>query len=204
MACPNVNLKSWKDLVKNVGEDMAYYLWDKYEGEVPSEELLSGRSILYGLEEDNPAQLEFNMNTINAVSSFLKEIGIEQSLVPEILSPEGNVKEGALAAANFIKGTVDILDEVNKRPAAWNKIPEEAAHFWYRLLKEDSPLKQALWEAHETSLKANELYEGDYGKLEGVNKAEDLTEEAIGQLIAESIKRIEEKNASPEDYSFLK
>jgi len=31
-----------------------------------------------------------------------------------------------------------------------------------------------------------------------------IREEAIGQLIAESIKRIEEKNGAPADYSFLK
>ena len=223
MACPNVNLKSWKDLVKNVGEDTAYYLWDKYEGEVPKEEMLSGRSIMYGLDEANPAQLEFSMNTLNAVSGFLQEIGIDQSLVPEILSPEGNVVEGALAAANFIKGTVEIIDDVNKRPAAWNKLPEEAAHFWYRLLDNNSELKQALLTASQTSRREAELRESLYGEVydegprvigklaldeEGnVTQLPELSpirEEAIGQLIAESIKRIEEKNASAEDYSFLK
>ena len=35
--CPNKNLSSWKTLVAAQGEDMAFYLWDKYEGNVPSE-----------------------------------------------------------------------------------------------------------------------------------------------------------------------
>lgn len=36
--CPNINLDSWKSLVSSRGEDMAYYLWDKYEGVVPKNE----------------------------------------------------------------------------------------------------------------------------------------------------------------------
>jgi len=35
MACPNKSLESWKTLVEAQGEKMAYYLWDKYEGNVP-------------------------------------------------------------------------------------------------------------------------------------------------------------------------
>ena len=42
--CPNTNLQSWKDLVASRGEDVAYYLWDKYKGNVP--EVESGISIV--------------------------------------------------------------------------------------------------------------------------------------------------------------
>jgi len=35
LTCPNKNLQSWKDLVFSKGENMAYYLWNKYKGEVP-------------------------------------------------------------------------------------------------------------------------------------------------------------------------
>lgn len=34
--CPNINLDSWKSLVATHGEDVAYYLWDKYDGSVPN------------------------------------------------------------------------------------------------------------------------------------------------------------------------
>ena len=37
MVCPNKRLKAWKDLVKIVGEDKAYLLWDTYEGNVPQQ-----------------------------------------------------------------------------------------------------------------------------------------------------------------------
>lgn len=34
--CPNTSLKEWKDLVSAQGEDLSYFLWDKYKGNVPS------------------------------------------------------------------------------------------------------------------------------------------------------------------------
>ena len=60
-------------------------------------------------------------------------------------------------------------------------MPEEAAHWWYRLLNENSPLKKALWESHQTALKNNELYKTQYGKL--VKSPSDLTEEMGKKLI---------------------
>lgn len=36
--CPNKNLNEWKSLVAAKGEDLAYYLWDKYDGNVPLSE----------------------------------------------------------------------------------------------------------------------------------------------------------------------
>jgi len=158
---------------------------------------------LFGLNTQNQEQLEFHVNTLNVVSKFLENVGVEQRLVSEFLSQDGSIVDGALAATNFIEGTVDIIDDLNKgRAEAWNKLPEEAAHWWYRLLNENSPLKKALWESHQTALKNDELYAGQYGKL--VKSPSDLTEESIGQLIAEAIKRIETKNGNASDYSFFK
>jgi len=36
--CPNKSLESWKLLLASRGEDIAYYLWDKYDGNVPESE----------------------------------------------------------------------------------------------------------------------------------------------------------------------
>ena len=36
--CPNKNLEEWKLLVASRGEDVAYALWDLYEGNVPESE----------------------------------------------------------------------------------------------------------------------------------------------------------------------
>jgi len=175
---------------------------------------------LFGLDNNN---LEFHINTLNVVGQFLENIGVEKRLVPEFLAQDGSVVEGAIAAANFIKGTVDIIDDLEKgRAEAWNKLPEEAAHWWYRLLDTNSPLKDSLLTASLTSRKEEELRNSLYGKAYKGPKVvgklaldsngnitskpalSAIREEAIGQLIAEAIKRIEDKQGSPEDYSFLK
>jgi len=179
---------------------------------------------LFGLNTQNQEQLEFHLNTLNAVSQFLENAGIETRLISEFLSQDGNVVEGAIAAANFIEGTVDIIDDLEKgRAEAWNKLPEEAAHWWYRLLDKNSELKDALLTSALTDRKEEELRNSLYGetykdgpKVIGKLALDSngnvtskpalsaIREEAIGQLIAEAIKRIETKNAAPEDYSFFK
>jgi hypothetical protein len=187
------------------------------EGDGPQ---ISSESSLFGLDKNN---LDFHINTLSVVGKFLENIGIEQNLVPEFLAEDGSIVEGALAAANFVNGTVDILDDLNKRPDAWNKLPEEAAHWWYRLLDKNSELKEALLTSAATSRKESELRDSLYGDLYdampkivgqlALDEAGNITqvpalsairEEAIGQLIAEAIKRVEERNGAPEDYSFLK
>lgn len=34
--CPNKNTPEWKNLVKSRGENIAYFLWDKYDGIPPT------------------------------------------------------------------------------------------------------------------------------------------------------------------------
>lgn len=75
----------------------------------------SSQTSLFGLNIQNQEQLEFHINTLNVVGQFLENIGIEQRLVSEFLSRDGNIVEGAIAAANFIEGTVDIINDVEKK-----------------------------------------------------------------------------------------
>ena len=39
--CPNINLPEWKELVASRGEDMAYFLWDNFDGVVPVQDYSS-------------------------------------------------------------------------------------------------------------------------------------------------------------------
>lgn len=50
--CPNINLDSWKNLVAARGEDIAYYLWDKFNGVVPEAELTAGIETLKRIENE--------------------------------------------------------------------------------------------------------------------------------------------------------
>ena len=60
--CPNINLESWKNLVAARGENIAYYLWDKYAGNVPeaeskSEVVKAGLKSINALQSDRAIQL---------------------------------------------------------------------------------------------------------------------------------------------------
>ncbi len=52
--CPNINLPEWKILVDARGENMAYALWDKYDGNVPKSEYdVSPNKVSYSLKSVN-------------------------------------------------------------------------------------------------------------------------------------------------------
>ena len=77
--CPNINLDSWKSLVSSRGEDIAYYLWDKYEGVVPKNEYEV--SIKPGVEE------LFNENP-ELANQVYKSLGI---IIPTNVKVKGKV-----------------------------------------------------------------------------------------------------------------
>jgi hypothetical protein len=101
--CPNKNLDSWKSLVSSRGEDMAYYLWDKYEGVVPKNEYEV--SIKPGVEELFESNQEFanqvyealgfktkSLNTLNDLPTLIKNLKEAGFNVNERQSIENSVK----------------------------------------------------------------------------------------------------------------
>jgi hypothetical protein len=58
--CPNKNSKEFKKLVSSVGENRAYFLWNKYEGNVP-------QSYFSGIKKDVSELFESNPELANAV-----------------------------------------------------------------------------------------------------------------------------------------
>lgn len=81
--CPNKNLSEWKTLVDVQGEDMAHYLWDKYNGEVPSEYNVSLNQKL--------------------VDGFLKDFGIT---VTEYEDLKTDIGLDAVAASDLITKSI--------------------------------------------------------------------------------------------------
>ena len=85
--CPNKNLGSWKTLVAAQGEDMALYLWDKYEGNVPSvyNESLTDKLVNGFLKDFNITTTEYNdlkedlgINAISASDLITKAIAYKK------------------------------------------------------------------------------------------------------------------------------
>ena len=81
--CPNKNLSEWKTLVDVQGEDMAHYLWDKYNGEVPSE---------YNISLDQ-----------KLVDGFLKDFGIT---VSEYKDLKTDIGLDAVAASDLLAKSI--------------------------------------------------------------------------------------------------
>jgi hypothetical protein len=82
--CPNINLDSWKNLVATRGEDVAYYLWDKFDGNVPDSEsresiVKSGLKAVNALQSDKATQL-FNTLAKNKVTGDTFWNKIQQDL----------------------------------------------------------------------------------------------------------------------------
>lgn len=67
MSCPNTNLPEWKLLVASRGEDVAYALWDLYEGNVPESESRS-EIVKSGLKATNILQSPKADQFFNAVA----------------------------------------------------------------------------------------------------------------------------------------
>lgn len=67
MSCPNTNLEEWKLLVASRGEDVAYALWDLYDGNVPESESRS-EIVKSGLKATNILQSPKADQFFNAVA----------------------------------------------------------------------------------------------------------------------------------------
>ena len=238
--CPNLSNKKIKarfeETKEALGEDEAYLLWDRNNGndlesasdgstsELYQQNLAAnGGNIkeslidtakdiierqrlgitneeaerehrLFGLTYND---LVFTNDTLNAVTAMAEAMGVDFRFV------EFDRKD-ALAAANFMQKTIDITSKYEDRAEAWNKLPEEVAHWWYRLLKHDTQLSKDLWEAAQKSDKYKKLIGENYGNYE-IESA--YIEEAIGQLIAEAIYTKQEiknlpKNEQPENIQY--
>lgn len=147
---------------------------------VTTEDIESAK--LFGLNQED---IMFDSATINAVTSMAEVLGVE---IREVNFGRDDV----LAAANFLEKTIDITANAEDRVKAWNKLPEEVAHWWYRLLSYSTDLKHDLWEAAKKSEKYKQLSDEQYADYQ--NDAA-FVEEAIGQLIAEAMHNLENKNA---------
>ena len=115
------------------------------EGGVTAEDIASSK--LFGLKSTD---LMFDLDALDAVTSMAEAMGVDIRMV------DFNRKD-VLAAANFIEKTIDITRNAEDRVSAWNKLPEEVSHWWYRLLSNDTDLKKQLWKDAQKSKKFKEL-----------------------------------------------
>ena len=122
--CPNKSLDAWKELESSLGEDMAYYLWDKYEGNVPEEQVL----FQLPKEDQKPASPEL----IKLMKEFIKQIGVDYKLVENIVV--NGVKQDANGVALIMQKLIQVVE--GQEDVA---LPEEAMHFAVEIVKQTNP-----------------------------------------------------------------
>lgn len=176
--CPNKNLESWQSLVTARGEDIAYYLWDKYEGAVPEEE--------YSETERKEAIIEPSNKVIKIIKQFIKDIGVDIKAVQNIVV--NGQKMDADGAARIMQKLIEVVE--GKEAQA---LPEEAMHFTVEIIKQTNPklYQQLLKEINGTRTLSetfaeygnNPYYQTKDGKPDVIK----IKEEAIAKVLAQTI-----------------
>lgn len=111
--CPNKNSESWKKLVDLRGEEMAYYLWDQYNGEVPED-------ILNNVEQIVTNPQKAIQDKINETKSFVRKYNIPVSETDPLLLDSEEANNGY--EVKQPDGTwAKITKRVTDRVKAWYK-----------------------------------------------------------------------------------
>lgn len=194
--CPNKNLQEWKDLEAKVGEDLAYYYWDKYNGIILESILPKAKpTIKPGVSE----LFESSEAPIQGLEAQLKnwfnEMGIMYKGVDEIVIDDNKF---AIARADVLKGILEVVE--GRRDAT--TLAEEAAHFLVKMLPKDNSLYKGLISNIENTAMYKKVYNEYYEMYEGnINK---IKEEAVGKLIAQEVLNLyQETKETPKTNSWI-
>ena len=177
--CPNINLDSWKDLVASKGEDIAYYLWDKYNGEVPEDVSIQEEEEEIKTSTTSPA-------TIAMIKDFLKRIGVDIKPMQQIVV--NGVKQDANGAALIMQKLIQVVE--GKEAEA---LPEEAMHFAVEIIKQTNPAlyKKLLSEINKYRILqdvfANYSSNPNYQTKDGKPDVVKLKDEAIAKVLTEVV-----------------
>ena len=111
--CPNKNSDSWKQLVELRGEEMAYYLWDQYNGEVPED-------VLNNVEQIVTTPQKAIQDKINETKSLVRKYNIPVSETDPLLLDSEEANNGY---------------EIKQPDGSWQKITKLPlySNFWATL-----------------------------------------------------------------------
>jgi hypothetical protein len=162
-----------------------------------SSDYLQQFEVLQQTATDRPS-----LNKVNDQAKvFLQKIGVSLKEVDEITDANGN-KLNAVAKASMATKTVEFIQ--GKIDAT--SLPEEAAHFMVRILKNS---KSPLYNSALKRIKDYQLYEDTYNEYkdhplyqdaDGNPNVDKITEEAIGKLVSENFTDIADKQATDAKY----
>ena len=171
MACPNKNLQEWKDLVATRGENMAYFLWDQHNGNVP----MFDKNTLYQMNDGKITDVAIK-ELDNHLLNFMKRFGVRSKAFDELKSKIGVDSLGATDVLN------KLIWYTNNRNV--ETIPEEVGHMAVMLMGEAHPDITTLLSEVTSWSEYQEVYD-EY--MPRYNNVKQVKMEAIGKLIAKSL-----------------
>ena len=147
-----------------------------------SSEYLQQSEVLQQTATDRPSLDKVN----DQAKVFLQKLGVSLKEVDEITDANGN-KLNAVAKASMATKTVEFIqDKIDA-----TSLPEEAAHFMVRILKNSG---SPLYNSALKRIKDYQLYEDTYNEYkdnslyqdaDGNPNVDKITEEAVGKLVSE-------------------
>lgn len=183
--CPNINLDSWKQLVDAQGEDLAYYLWDKYNGEVP---------------ENFELPTTLSKPSIERVKEVIAKMGVSLQALSDYAKTAGLDITGINAVADLARNIIAIAD--GKEAEA---LTEEMVHIATAIIEQKNPQlitqliskidKFKIYKETLETYRNNPNYQLPNGKPD-IRK---IKKEAVDKLISEMIvNKLENVEAYPE------
>ena len=137
--CPNKNTKEWKTLVSAQGEDMAYYLWDKFDGNVPEEYNTSlQEKLVNGFLKDQGV-------TVTEYNNLKEDLGLDAVAASDLVTKaiayqkgESILPETAYFAYSMLgKQNNKIRSELRYLVNKWDKYKERFNHHSAAILKRE-------------------------------------------------------------------
>ena len=128
--CPNKSLNAWKQLVAAQGEDMAYYLWNEYDGNVPEsyntsleDKLTQGflKDFNITATEYKSLKDDLGLDAVSAADVITKSIAYQEgeSILPEV---------AYFAYSMLGKQNNKIKSELRYLVGKWDKYTERFAY----------------------------------------------------------------------------
>jgi hypothetical protein len=140
----------------------------------------------------------------NKITKFLEKIGVAIQSVDVIRDAQGNIVKDAAAKASMLNKIIQVVDGLE----SLDTLPEEAAHFFVEMLGPGHPLYKEMVSkitGYKVYAQTVEQYKNKaaYRNADGTINFDKIKKEAIGQVIAEHILKMQTGNETQERMNFL-
>jgi hypothetical protein len=179
ISCINTSSQEWQSLVTARGENMAHYLWEFYEGEVPQKEYF---------QTEHPASKASN-ETVAMMKDVAKQMDLDIVTLEDYSKGNPDIDtKGVNGLADLIKGVIAIAQGMEGYT-----LTEEVVHIATAILEQTNPKlvtemisKITRFKIYDETLKA---YKGKkaYQLANGKPDIRKIKKEAVDKLIAELI-----------------